>query len=391
MAASTASTEILVPAAVEAWSSFADLLDQMNQVATTAKQQREQSLQARKALADTTKQFKRSVKNAESAVQSLSMKNTNTDNATNDPILTSLTVTSVEELSKECRVTIKAYQEEIDNLTRRCKIAETSYATAVTALAERPDPAQALEAAWKEILQQKQHLQQVLHTVDSVNQELEQAELKNRQYQDELAALQESNNINNSNVSVALNNEERDELVKLRTEVAEYEVEFRSLKNQDITIRKLEDKIYELQTAGAQYLEHSIQEAREELAITEGRRATEALEREAALRAKVETLELQLRSERAGREATQNVMLEADEGLSRREAAWEAQRQILVDDNQRVREELQTLSRERDELRMKVAATAGDAPPLSGGISASTTGEVQDLLLERNAYEAEVS
>ena len=35
---------------------------------------------------------------------------------------------------------------------------------------------------------------------------------------------------------------EREELIQLRKEVAEYEVEFRSLKNQDITIRKLEAK-----------------------------------------------------------------------------------------------------------------------------------------------------
>ena len=164
----TASTEVLVPAAMEAWSSFADLLQQMSEVAATAKQQREQSLQARKALADTTKQFKRSVKNAESAAQSLSSSSSSSNNtnseSTNDPILTSLTVASVEALSKECRVTIKAYQEEVDNLTRRCKTAETSYSTAVTALAELPDPAQALEAAWKEILEQKQQLQQVLNT-----------------------------------------------------------------------------------------------------------------------------------------------------------------------------------------------------------------------------------
>ena len=35
---------------------------------------------------------------------------------------------------------------------------------------------------------------------------------------------------------------EREELIRLRSEVSEYEVEFRGLKNQDITIRKLESE-----------------------------------------------------------------------------------------------------------------------------------------------------
>ena len=40
----------------------------------------------------------------------------------------------------------------------------------------------------------------------------------------------------------ALSLAEREELIRLRSEVSEYEVEFRGLKNQDITIRKLESE-----------------------------------------------------------------------------------------------------------------------------------------------------
>jgi hypothetical protein len=97
-------------------------------------------------------------------------------------------------------------------------------------------------------------------------------------------------------------------------------------------------------------------------------------------------------------------MMEADDGINRLEATWEAQRQILLDDNNRIREELQIAARSRDELLMKVAMMGGDAihatsnngdgisissslmsPPVSGGFTK------QDLLLERSAYEAEVS
>jgi len=89
-------------------------------------------------------------------------------------------------------------------------------------------------------------------------------------------------------------------------------------------------------------------------------------------------------------------MLEASEGVGEREAAWDAQRRILVDDAERVRVMLHEATMERDDLRLKVAALDGQqsssaamqgvaAAPSSGGISRA------DLLNERKAYEAEVS
>ncbi len=184
--------------------------------------------------------------------------------------------------------------------------------------------------------------------------------------------------------------EEKEELIELRREVAEYEVEFRSLKNQDITIRKLEKKIEELQLGGEAEFEARLEAAKQELIETEGRRTTEALEREAAMERKVETLQLQLKAEAAGRAATNTHMLEATEGVGEREAAWDAQRRILVDDADRMRVMLHEATRERDDLRLKVAALdgAGKQPasaPSSGGIN------MNDLLNERKAYEAEVS
>jgi homeobox protein cut-like len=183
--------------------------------------------------------------------------------------------------------------------------------------------------------------------------------------------------------------EEKEEMIELRREVAEYEVEFRSLKNQDITIRKLEKRIEELQAAGEEELNDELEKAKQELQETEGRRTTEALEREAAMERRVQTLELQLKAAEAGRVATQAHLFEADEGAGEREAVWEAQRRILVDDGERLRETLHEASRERDELRLRVAAVEGGsnrkAAPASGGIG------MTDLLNERKAYEAEVS
>ena len=97
------------------------------------------------------------------------------------------------------------------------------------------------------------------------------------------------------------------------------------------------------------------------MAESEGRRATEALEREALTARKLESVELQLRAERAGREASATQLLKAEDGLGEREAAWEAQRQILVQDAERLREELSEVGRERDGYRLKMEASSGSA------------------------------
>jgi homeobox protein cut-like len=357
--------------ASQAWAAFDwnGKKNQLDKAALAAKEQKEQSLAARKLLGDTTKQFKKSVKSMEQA--STSLKQTEESNEAS-----SAAVKAMEGLAKECRHTIKSYQEEIDNLTRRCKGSEGAFSVIHSAMAEVPDPLSLIAVATEQIRRQQTQISQLLRTVDEVNKEM---------------TVMEANAAHKKETpSSSLSREEKEELLQLRREVAEYEVEFRSLKNQDITIRKLEAKIAELEDGAQESLVKELEKAKAELAETEGRRAAEALEREAAMERRAETLELQLKAERAGREATQTHLLEADEGAGEREAAWEAQRKILVDDAERLRESLHETARERDELRLRVAALQGTdndkpASPPSGGVA------MADVLLERKAFEAEVS
>lgn len=131
--------------------------------------------------------------------------------------------------------------------------------------------------------------------------------------------------------------------------------------------------------------------AQDHLAQTEGRRATEALEREAIAQRRLESSELELKAERAGSEAAQAHLLEADEGLSEREAAWEAQREILVHDANRLREELYTVKRERDDLKMKHSALSDTSSNGEGMNEGDLSMGASDFIAERKAYEAEVS
>lgn len=347
-------------------------VQQWDASAAQTKEARELSSAARKQLAENTKQFKKSVKTVETAGANLQ--------AINNEETATATIKAIDALAKNCRVTIKAYQEEIDNLTRRCKTAEGAFADLTKHLGEVPDPTEIIVNALDHIHVQHVQLQQLQQLVKDLQEENALLE-KKAQQQPPVAAAPSSGHLSRA---------EKEELLQLRKEVAEYEVEFRSLKNQDITIRKLEARIVELQQGGEEEFHAKLEKAKQELAETEGRRTTEALEREAAMERRVQSLELQLKAERAGRAAAQAHLLETNEGAGEREAAWEAQRRILVDDAERIRISLHQATRERDELRLKVAALeGGNAPnisaPHSGGIAMS------DLLSERKAYEAEVS
>lgn len=329
-----------ISAAAEKWKEWNS--SQKSQIEPTIQasvEAREQSLAARKNLADATKQFKKSVKTLSQTGSSL--------DAALTPENASLTIQAVDSVTRDAKVIVNSYKEEIDNLTRRCKSIETAYTSLTQTLQELPDPASLFVSCAQEMQNRK--------------------------------APQPSGGL--------ISSQERDELVELRREVAEYEVEFRSLKNQDITIRKLEGRIAELQAEAEEKLHEQLAKAREELIDTEGRRAAEALEREALMARKVQKLELELKAERAGREATQAHLLDADEGVSQREAAWEAQRQIFTDDLERLREIIQITTREKDELQLKVAALQGK----NGGAILPGGTPVDDLILERDAYEAEVS
>ena len=117
---------------IDAWVAF-DWQSQQAAAEATLQQTKElqkQSLQARKQLAETTKVFKKAFKNAEQAASALTNDGSSGNNSASSS--SSSCKTAMDVMSKEVRVTIKAYQEEIDSMTRRCKAAESSYATLAT-------------------------------------------------------------------------------------------------------------------------------------------------------------------------------------------------------------------------------------------------------------------
>ncbi|KAL9189452.1 hypothetical protein ACHAXT_009127 [Thalassiosira profunda] len=380
-----ASSSDLAPlhSALQTWSAF-DLPGRRPQLDATAQSlldAKEGSVAARKQLGEQTKSLKRCVKSAETE---------------GSP--------AVAKLAGQCKATVKAYQEEIDSLTRRCKGAETSFVQLYHALYECADPGVALGEAVRLLEGRDGQVENLLKGMEELNEEVEGAREERerlradvKELERELKEAKENGSGaggSNNGPGGALSLAEREELIRLRGEVAEYEVEFRGLKNQDITIRKLESKIEELEDNKEEEIQKELKKAQEELAESEGRRAAEALEREAATALRLESVELQLRAERAGREASATQLLRAADGLGEREAAWEAQRQILVGDAERLREELGEIGRERDALRLKMEAV-GEAPSsgnagVAGAPPSSGGAKLAEYLSERKAYDAEI-
>ncbi|KAL7551233.1 hypothetical protein ACHAWF_014420, partial [Thalassiosira exigua] len=353
---SSPSSDLLpLRAALRSWTDF-DLdarRPHLDASAQSLVEARESGAKARKRLGELTKSLKRAVKIAEGDAAP----------------------SNVSTLAQECRSTVKSYQEEIDALARRCKSAEGTFVTLYGAMCERPDPAGCLDEAVRLVEGRDGQLVNLLGGMEALNgevererEERERLERMLEEVREELEeARREGGGGEGGGEGDPLSLAEREELIKLRGEVAEYEVEFRGLKNQDITIRKLESKIEELEEDREESIQKELKKARDELAESEGRRATEALEREASAIRKVESLALQLRAERAGREASAERLLRAEDGLGEREAAWEAQRSILVGDAERCREELAEVRGERDAWRLRAEAVTGGGGGGRGG------------------------
>ena len=243
---STATSDDLTPlhSALQSWQSF-NLTSRRPQLDNTAQSlldAKETSMKARKQLGDLTKSLKRAVKSTE----------TSTSPTTDG---------SITNLSNETKTTIKQYQEEIDALTRRCKIAESSFVQLYQPLYECIDPTSVLEECIQLVEGRDGQINNLLRGMESLNGDIENSgnetlrlEEKLTEMELELNEAKSNNNTNNNGggdggradpvdaANSALTLAEREELIKLRSEVAEYEVEFRGLKNQDITIRKLESK-----------------------------------------------------------------------------------------------------------------------------------------------------
>lgn len=246
--------------ASQSWSTFSleTKKSHLEKSATQTKANHQQSLKTRKTLADTTKAFKKTVKQIESILS----KN---DKSGSSSVL-------CDKFSSDVKSVVKMYQEEIDVLTKRCKASDNICLDLYKSMVELPDPSpllsnavthvqsfeeqiqhllKGMEEMHKEVEKQHSNIQSLEYDLKQSKQELEttqkdllEKEKKNEYLTDANQKL--TKDVNQNTNTIVQNKEEKEELISLRREVAEYEVEFKNLKNQDITIKKLNARIEEL-------------------------------------------------------------------------------------------------------------------------------------------------
>lgn len=254
---------VLLENALSSWSTF-DLTDRRPHLDDTAQSLldgKESSAVARKKLGEATKNLKAALKNVE--------KSDNNNGGGGDTgggggvAAAQTTTTTTSKLTAECKSTIRMYQEEIDAVTRRAKLAENAFVQLYGGLSPLPDPAYILRDAQRVLHGQEGQINNLLRGMEELTVQLDNANddrirltQKVKEMNDQLGAAavaaattaaqsQQQKQGGKEGVDggdSSLTNAEKQELIQLRKEVAEFEVEFRGLKNQDITIRKLESE-----------------------------------------------------------------------------------------------------------------------------------------------------
>ncbi|GIL55034.1 hypothetical protein Vafri_10686 [Volvox africanus] len=270
----------------------------LDEIGLKVAEHQEESMQNRRKLAETTREFKR----------------------------------SNEAVSRTVGPLLKQYQEEIDRLTKRAKHGETAFLDLYQKLYEAPDPAPALAMAFE-------------------------------------------------NASRATDLEAQ--CKKMATELAEYKAEAAQIKNQDLTVRKLEEKVRALE-AHSEERDKELQEVRQR-AVAEADAA-----RVAAMQSREEELEAMLSQAQASLHAMQKLYTGAENQLFAIQSQSEEERmgrqaelELASAELERAQERLAALEREKEALVAKLqhdAAFALGGSSGTGGTAAAAAASIEETL-----------
>ena len=224
---------------------------------------------------------------------------------------------------------MKLYQKEVDSLTRRSRAADAAFFGLYKALFEAPDPAPALLAAKKMLAS------------------------------DGASAASRASEAGAFSSTSAGGGEE--ELRALRREVQEYQEEIALLKNQDVTVRKLEAQVQEWEREVDRRVSAALAERREESNAEFNQRVLEMQRGQESAQAQVSLLEKQLQQSKAARERAEQSAFAVEQRAEESVAAVQREQQMLQETCDSLNERLFTLQSERDALRAKVSGARPSA------------------------------
>ena len=241
---------------------------------------------------------------------------------------------------------MKHFQQEVDSLTKRSAAAEASFLAVYRRLARAPDPVPLLAAA------------------------------------ESGAAL--------AVTSAAISTENE----RLRATVQELKAEIVGARNQDVTVKQLNERVRDLEAGTARAVEQGLEHARAEL---EARAAEESrAEREAqdTLRVQLRRVEAEAAAARRALDAAQDATQEVRERAENDLQASALEQQMIAGDLARTQQLVAELQRELEMERERVRglqAESAAAESSAASSSAAVAAAEQCAALEREARECEAA
>ena len=254
---------------------------------------------------------------------------------------------STEEVRKSVSPLLKSFQTEIDSLTKRSKSSEADFLNLYKRIIELPNPVTALEQA--EIYYKK-------------NQRLNDVETENQ---------------------------------KLRETLAEYNKEFAEVKNQEVTIKALKEKVKELERGSSDHAQKVIDEKQEELNKQFAEREKKLHEAQFIAATKLSEAEQKVATLQSALDASQSELFNLKSKYDEETAAKHAELEIIVADLDRSNQLTEMYQKEVETLKDQL--TRQDTGAKLSEIEIVTMSQSVDALsrtsmeLELAAKEKEIS
>lgn len=210
---------------------------------------------------------------------------------------------------------LKEYQKEIDQLSGRAKLGETAFLALYKAMYEAPDPTPAINGLSGVLMESSSH---------------------------------------------------QLEIERLKSELNQYDEEFRELKNQDITIRRLEDQIAGYQAGIEERVAEEVGRRTAEIEEAAENRVLEARSAQYAAEKRMASALEEVQASRRTADRCQAQVLEVASEAEGRLGAAAAEIRMLTEDADRLRSRIGDLERELD--RMHAASSSGG---LGGALSSA--------------------
>lgn len=247
-----------------------------------------------------------------------------------------------EDLRKLVAPLLKSFQAEIDALSKRSKESETAFLNVYKRLIDVPDPVPALE------LSQQLHLKvQRMHDIDTENQ-------------------------------------------KLRETLEEYNKEFAEVKNQEVTIKTLKEKIREYEQSVRNQAENLALEKHQQIHKDYAEKERKFQESHESLVGKLQEAELKAQTLQTALERTQTELFDLKTKYDEESTAKADEVDMVMTDLERANQRAEAAERELEALREQLASVNKSSQPPTRIDSTPYTDESGELV-PRSSVEAELS